>query len=220
MQSPDVPDDHFFAGRMTMDAIWTVRDHDSAKPLFLAVGYRRPHLPFVAPKRYFDRYAPNKSWLASNPIPTPNSPIMAWFNSDGYVGSARKFDLKMPNPPSRQEAIAWNGFEMRSYLGVPHVGPIDESLQLRLIHAYAACVNYVDAQIGRLLDELRDLQRLDDTIIVLWSDHGWHLGEHSAWGKMTDFAPPSIQRASHLADKLGFRFGQVVGFTQVVVEIV
>jgi arylsulfatase A-like enzyme len=187
MQSPNVPDDHFFAGRMTEMAIRTLRDHDEAKPLFLAVGYRRPHLPFVAPSRYFDLYQPDESWLAKNPRPDLGSPVMAWFNSDGYVGSARKFNLIMPNPPTRDDAISWNGFEMRSYLGVPNVGRINQSLQLDLLQAYAACVSYVDAQIGRLLDQLEALHRFDDTVIVLWSDHGWHLGEHSAWGKMTNF---------------------------------
>jgi hypothetical protein len=92
-------------------------------------------LPFVAPHRYFDLYEPDESWLTKNPMPTTTSPIMAWFNSDGYGGSARKLGLEMPNPPSRKEAIAWNGFEMRSYLGVPNVGPIGESLQLELLQA-------------------------------------------------------------------------------------
>jgi len=187
MQGPEVPDDRFFAGRMTNLALATLRDRDKENPLFLAVGYRRPHLPFVAPRRYFDLYTPDASWLAKNPLPTAGSPVMAWFNSDGYGGAARKFDLKMPNPPSREQAIAWNGFEMRSYLGVPAVGPIDAPLQRKLLQAYAACVSYVDAQIGRVLAGLEGADRLDRTVIVLWSDHGWHLGEHSAWGKMTNF---------------------------------
>ena len=62
---------------------------------------------------------------------------MAWFNSDGYVGGAKKAGLTMPNPPNRDEAIAWNGYEMRSYLGVPNHGPLEEELQLKLLQAYA-----------------------------------------------------------------------------------
>ncbi len=93
----------------------------------------------------------------------------------------------MPNPPNRQQAIEWNGYEMRSYLGVPNHGPIDTQLQLHLLHAYAACISYVDAQIGKLLDELQASGQLEKTIVVLLSDHGWHLGEQSAWGKMTNF---------------------------------
>ncbi|MFT4687979.1 MAG: sulfatase [Verrucomicrobiia bacterium] len=186
-QSPDVPDNHLFAGRMTEQVIKTMRSRNDSKPLFLAVGYRRPHLPFIAPKRYFDLYQPDDSWLAPHPTPSKASPIMAWYNSDGYVGGARRVGLTMPNPPTRQEAIDWNGYEMRSYVGVPNHGPITRELQFELLQAYAACVTYVDTQIGKLLDELERSKRDQNTIIVLWSDHGWHLGEHSAWGKMTNF---------------------------------
>ena len=187
LQSPDVADDLLFAGRMTAEVIRTLRSHSSDEPLFLAVGYRRPHLPFVAPKRYFDLYHPDATWLAKNPLPPVNSPVMAWFNSDGYVGGAKKHGLTMPASPNREEGIAWNGYEMRSYVGVPNFGPIPEEKQLQLRQAYAACISYVDAQIGKLLNELKKTDRLDKTTIILWSDHGWHLGEQSAWGKMTNF---------------------------------
>jgi len=187
LQSPDVSDETLFAGRMTTKVISTLQNGFDGKPTFIAVGYRRPHLPFIAPKKYFDLYQPDKSWLAKNPLPNSKSPIMAWFNSDGYVGGAKKVGLTMPNPPNREEAIAWNGYEMRSYLGVPNHGVIEQSLQLDLLQAYAACITYVDTQIGRLLDSLEKSKRLDKTIIILWSDHGWHLGEQSTWGKMTNF---------------------------------
>jgi iduronate 2-sulfatase len=187
MQNPDVPDDHLFAGRVTQQVLDTLRNRDRAQPMFLAVGYRRPHLPFVAPKHYFDLYQPDKTWLARNPLPAADSPVMAWFNSDGYVGTARRVGLTMPSPPNREQAVQWNGYEMRSYLGVPNHGVIDVPLQLQLLQAYAACVSYVDAQVGRLLDELQSTRRLDDTLIVFCSDHGWHLGEQSAWSKMTNF---------------------------------
>lgn len=187
-QGPDVPDEHFFAGRMTTEAIRIMQDHDRTQPLFLAVGYRRPHLPFVAPKRYFDIHQPDGTWLAKNPNPPYASPVMAWFNGAGYAGGAKRYlGLTMPNPPSREQGPNWNGYEMRSYQGAPSSGPISEQKQLELIHAYTACVSYVDAQIGRLLDELKRADRLKHTIIVLWSDHGWQLGEHSAWSKMTNF---------------------------------
>jgi len=93
----------------------------------------------------------------------------------------------MPNPPNAQQAIEWNGYELRSYQGIPNHGPIELSWQLRIKHAYAACVSYVDAQIGLLLDELQRTKRLQNTLIILLSDHGWHLGEQSAWSKMTNF---------------------------------
>ncbi|MDF1744504.1 MAG: sulfatase [Gimesia sp.] len=187
MQGPDVPDNHFFAGRMTDEAIRIIHKQDREKPMFLAVGYRRPHLPFVAPRRYYDLHQPDHSWLAKNPNPPHNSPVMAWFNSDGYVGAARRAKLKMPIPPSLAEGPLWNGYEMRSYLGAPNYGVIDQRLQLNLLHAYAACVSYVDTQIGKLLDGLEKTNRSSNTIIVLCSDHGWHLGEQSAWSKMTNF---------------------------------
>lgn len=188
IQSPDVPDQALFAGRMTDEAIRILQEKpEKDASLFLAVGYRRPHLPFVAPLRYFDLHQPDSSWLANNQTPSSTIPVMAFFNSDGYVGGAKRIGLEMPNPPSRKEAPLWNGYEMRSYIGVPPNGEIDQKTQLDLIHAYAACVSYVDAQIGKLLYELEKSGRLDQAILVLWSDHGWHLGEHSAWGKMTNF---------------------------------
>jgi arylsulfatase A-like enzyme len=112
---------------------------------------------------------------------------MAWFNSDGYGGAARRVGLTMPSQPTREQAIAWNGYELRSYLGVPNQGPIDSKLQLQILQAYAACVSYVDAQVGLLLNELRTSGKLKDTVVIFWSDHGWHLGEQSAWSKMTNF---------------------------------
>jgi len=186
MQSPDVPDDHLFAGRMTKQVL-SILSQETDQPRFLAVGYRRPHLPFIAPKRYFDLYQPDESWLAMNPQPPKSAPVLAWFNSDGYVGTARRVGLQMPNPPNRDQAVHWNGYELRSYLGVPNHGEIEQSLQLKILQAYAASVSYVDAQIGKLLDRLEEVGRLDKTVILLWSDHGWHLGEHSAWSKMTNY---------------------------------
>lgn len=103
IQSLDVPDQHLFAGRMTQDAITAIRNHSSDQPMFVAVGYRRPHLPLVAPRRYIDLYEPDDSWLPHNPEPAEESPVMAWFNSDGYVGSTRRIGLTMPNPPSREQ---------------------------------------------------------------------------------------------------------------------
>ena len=189
IQSPDVPDNHLYAGRMTDKVIaYFNRPTSEYVSRFTAVGYRRPHLPFVAPKRYFDFYQPDESWLGHPRTPSPEAPVMAWFNSDGYVGMSRKQNQQpMPLRPNREAAIAWNGYELRSYLGVPTHGHMDIETEYKLLQAYAACVSYVDAQIGRLLEGLRKSGRAKNTIIVLWSDHGWHLGEHSAWGKMTNY---------------------------------
>ncbi|MDF1753780.1 MAG: sulfatase [Verrucomicrobiales bacterium] len=186
MQSPDVPDEHLFAGRMTRDVMSLIAE-PSEKPRFIAIGYRRPHLPFVAPKTYYDLYQPDATWLTRFPSPPENVFPVAWFNSDGYQGAARKAGLTIPNPPNREQAIAWNGYEMRSYQGVRKNGRLTESDQLTYIHAYAACVSYIDAQIGKVMRALEKSKKKDNTVVVLWSDHGWHLGEHSAWGKMTNY---------------------------------
>lgn len=202
IQAPDVKDDHFFAGRMTAKVINTIKHFENPKPLFLAIGFRRPHLPFVAPKSYFDQYETDDSWLATNQHPAADVPLIAWFNSDGYAGSARKVGLTIPPRPEYEQARDWNGYEMRSYQGVPNMGPISRKMQLNLIHAYAACISYVDAQIGRILRNLKHSPRFKNAVIVFWSDHGWHLGEHSAWGKMTNFEiatrVPLIISAPHL----------------------
>ncbi|MEM8955130.1 MAG: sulfatase [Verrucomicrobiota bacterium] len=185
LQNPDVPDNHFFAGRMTKEALHIYRERD-ARPLFLAIGYRRPHLPFVAPKKYYDLYQPDESWLAKNQDPPANAPSLAWFNSWHRRKSAVRDGAVIPQDPaelSQADWMAWNGYELRSYLGVPPQELLQPALQVELLHAYAACVSYIDAQIGKMLKAID----LDNTIVVLWSDHGWHLGEHSAWAKVTNF---------------------------------
>ena len=187
IQSPEVRDTHLYGGRMTQQVINLLSDQNQQQPLFLAVGYRRPHLPFIAPQRYFDSYRPDSSWLVANQAPPKNAPILSWFNSDGYGGTARRVGLTMPLPPTREQAVLWNGYELRSYVGAPNHGEIDVETRLKLLHAYAACVSYVDAQIGKLLRTLESSGRRDNTIVLLFSDHGWHLGEHSAWGKMTNY---------------------------------
>lgn len=187
MQSPEVADNHLFAGRMADRVIAELPKRTELTPRFLAVGFRRPHLPFVAPRRYYDLYEPTRDWLAMNQQPPVNSPVMAWFNGDGYLGTARRVGLVMPPRPNRSEAVDWNGYELRSYVGAPNHGPIPDDFQLKLLHAYAACVSYVDAQIGRILTTLDESPRFANTVVILCSDHGWHLGEHSAWSKMTNF---------------------------------
>ena len=187
IQSPDVPDDALFAGRMTAQALEVLKTQRE-EPLFLAVGYRRPHLPFVAPKRYFDRYPINPDWLPDARQPAKGAPIMAWFNSDSYVGMLDRFGLDLPYPPQTQaDGLRWAGFELRSYNGIPKDGPVSDDLQLQLRQAYMACISYVDAQVGQLLNVLDAQNRWSNTIVLLWSDHGWHLGEHGAWSKMTNY---------------------------------
>jgi arylsulfatase A-like enzyme len=156
-----VPDNTLFDGAMTDIAVETLRDIATAgAPFFYAVGYLKPHLPFVAPKRYWDLYDPTKLVLASY--------------SEAPVGHPSQF-------------FGGRYHEARTFALVPDDGPIPEDVQRSLLHGYLACVSYMDAQLGRLLDALDQTPAKDNTIIVLWGDHGWHLGDHGRWGKMTHY---------------------------------
>jgi arylsulfatase A-like enzyme len=126
---------------------------------FLAVGFLRPHLPFIAPQRYFDLYPPGNISLAKNPDPPSGAPDYA------LVDSA----------------------ELRAYRDIPQQGPIPEAKARELVRAYYAGVSYVDAQVGRLLDALDRLSLRDNTVVVLWGDHGYHLGDHGLWSERTNF---------------------------------
>ena len=126
---------------------------DSAKPFFLAVGIIRPHLPFGAPAKYMDAYKDT----VLPPIPHPEKPagVTTWHGSGEFM----KYNRWGRNPNS------------------------DADFATDVRRHYAACVTYADALVGRLLERLDRLGLRDDTIIVLWGDHGWHLGEHAIWGK-------------------------------------
>jgi len=114
------------------------------KPFFLAMGFYKPHLPFNAPKKYWDMYPPEKIKPADNPFLPKNVPTYA--------------------------PTSWG--ELRKYHGIPKTGPCSDELTRQLIRGYYACVTYTDAQIGRLLDELDRLKLRENTVIILWGDHG------------------------------------------------
>ena len=141
------------------------------EPFFLAVGFFKPHLPFVAPKKYWDLYDPDRIRLPETYHVPEGAPAQAIHN--------------------------WG--ELRSYADIPAEGPLTDDAARNLIRGYYACVSYTDAQIGRLLDELDRLGLADDTIVVLWGDHGWNLGEHTLWCKHccfeTSMRAPLIVRA-------------------------
>ena len=157
-EDPDVPDNAYPDG-MTADEAIKALNESKDKPFFLAVGFLKPHLPFNAPKKYFDLYKPEEIKLAPNPDRPKDAPDVAFTN--------------------------WG--ELRAYTDIPDVGPMDDKKARELIHAYYAATSYTDAQIGRVMDELDRLGLRDKTIIVLWGDHGWQLGEHSLWCKHTNF---------------------------------
>ena len=129
------------------------------EPFFLAVGFVKPHLPFCAPKKYWDLYDPAKFELAQLRHPPEGAPDFA--------------------------PTDWR--ELRNYAESPQSGPVDEAMQRRLIHGYYAATSYADAQIGKVLAALQANGLDKNTIIVLWGDHGWHLGDHGMWCKHTNY---------------------------------
>ncbi|MBD3393701.1 MAG: sulfatase-like hydrolase/transferase [Chitinivibrionales bacterium] len=159
-EGADVSDDSYGDGCLCTRAISDLNSLAAQdQPFFLAVGFMKPHLPFNCPKRYWDLYDRNSIDLADNPFSPKDCPPAALHQ--------------------------WG--ELRSYHGIPAEGPLDDETARTLIHAYYACVSYVDAQIGRLMTELDQLGIADNTIVVLWGDHGWNLGEHGLWCKHANF---------------------------------
>jgi arylsulfatase A-like enzyme len=129
------------------------------KPFFMAMGYYKPHLPFTAPKKYWDLYPKDSIDLSPNPYHPKDMPAIARSNYE----------------------------ELRSYADVPDQGDLSDELARKLRHGYYACVSFTDAQIGKLLAELKRLELAENTIVILWGDHGWKLGDHNMWCKHTNF---------------------------------
>jgi len=158
----DVPDHTYVDGFSARLAIATMKDHLAKKPdkpLFLGLGFHKPHLHFIAPKRYWDLYDPEDIKLATR-----------------------------TQPPRDGAAVGLHeSFELRVRHGIPKSGPIPDDLSRTLLHGYYACVSYVDAQIGLVLAALEAAGLRDNTVIVVWGDHGWHLGDMGVWGKATNY---------------------------------
>ncbi len=166
----DIDDSEHVDGAMTDQALAAMRElAGKDQPFFLAAGFVRPHLPFVVPRKYWDLYDPAKIVLAPNGYLPSGAPALAF--GDRSMGGL---------------------YELRDYMDYRHVpspfeGSLTEAEQRELKHGYYASVSFVDAQVGRLLDELERLKIADNTIVVLWSDHGWKLGEHNGWCKQTNY---------------------------------
>lgn len=159
-ESPDVDDDAYYDGKTTTKSIQDLRKFkESGDPFFLAVGLVKPHLPFNAPKKYWDLYKESEINLADNPMYPSSAPKIANHN--------------------------WG--ELRYYKDIPKKGPVPDELAKKLIHGYYASTSYIDAQIGRIMDALEELELRDDTVVVLVGDHGWSLGEHGLWAKHSNF---------------------------------
>ncbi len=164
----DVPDNAYNDGVLALSAIERMEKlAKQDQPFFLAVGFKRPHLPFVAPKKYWDLYQRDKMPLAKYQEASVDGPLIAYHNSG----------------------------EIRSYTDIPPLASfsdlkddlLPEEKQKELIHGYYAAVSYIDAMIGKVVNALDSLGLRENTVIVLWGDHGWHLGDHGLWCKHTNF---------------------------------
>jgi iduronate 2-sulfatase len=160
MEAADVPDDGYADGKLAALAVKNLQQlKESGRPFFLAVGFFKPHLPFNAPKKYWDLYSPEIFDSIAQNSPVVDAPEIA-YHSHRELGGYRDM-------PKNERVTA------------------EQSRSLR--HGYYACVSYVDAQVGKLLDALDRLGLSDNTIVVLWGDHGFALGEQQRWCKGTNF---------------------------------
>ena len=158
----DVPDNAYDDGLIAETGIKLLNElAPKDDPFFIAVGFKKPHLPFVAPKKYAELY--KRSQFKPDPLQVA--------------------------PKGAPEYAVQPGWELRngSYSGIPAEAPLSEELQAELIHGYYACVSYIDAQIGKLLDALQATGEAENTIVVFWGDHGFHLGDHGIWCKHTNY---------------------------------
>lgn len=159
-EKAEVPDSVYNDGQIAQKAIRKLENLSRmSQPFFLAVGFLKPHLPFNAPDIYWDMYDSSRFQLPASYFKPESIPERAYHNFG----------------------------ELRNYHGVPKIGPVSAEMALKLIHGYYACVSYVDAQIGILLDQLDALGLAENTIISLIGDHGWNLGEHMLWCKHCNF---------------------------------
>lgn len=162
-ESPEVSDEAYADGRVaseTMRRLQAAKQRD--EPFFIAAGFARPHLPFSAPQRYWDLHNPDDFQLPANP------------------------DLPTGSPKVAQK----RGGEIRNYFPVPDKNDpakISDTLARKLMHGYYASTSYVDAQIGKVIAELDRLELSQNTIVVLWGDHGFHLGDLGIWTKHTNY---------------------------------
>ena len=157
----DVPDETYTDGVIANEAIERLRElaQQPEQPFFFAVGFTKPHLPFVAPGRYFEKYPASDVRLPENYFPPKNAPSGAVHNSG----------------------------ELRAYSDIPRTGLLSEDKARELIRGYRAATSYTDANLGRVLEAFDELGLAENTIIVLWGDHGWNLGEHTLWCKHSCF---------------------------------
>ncbi len=188
-EAPEVSDGTLYDGQVAELAIAALRRHkqrqhatsaEGAPPFFLAVGFLKPHLPFIAPRKYWDLYDPEKLELAANPGPPHDAPAPALATILDELRDTYPLDVQVPAPNSKESGP-------QAPYELPKSGPLTREQAIQLRRGYYACISYVDAQVGRIVAELERLDLAQDTIIVLVGDHGFSLGEHGLWGKLTNF---------------------------------
>jgi arylsulfatase A-like enzyme len=175
VENADVPDYAYIDGANTLQAIDILGQlKQKDQPFFFAVGIAKPHLPFVAPKKYWDLYQREDMPLAAFQEKSKNAVDMAYHNAGEMRGYT---DI----PPL-------TSFTDQKPYGITL--PVDK--QKELIHGYYAAISYMDAQVGKLLNTLDSLGLTKSTIVVLWGDHGWHLWDHNLWCKHTNFEQATL----------------------------
>lgn len=147
-------DDAMYKDGAVADQVVQALGRRGKKPFFMCVGFAKPHLPFAAPKKYWDLYQRDQFEVPARGLPdqTPQLAVTNWG-------------------------------ELRAYSDIPQKGPLTDEKTRELMHGYAACVSFSDAQVGKVMAELDRLGLRDDTIVVLWGDHGYKIGEYGLWCK-------------------------------------
>jgi len=151
----DTQDEAYTDGSNAKLAVDFIKSYNSNAPYFLAVGFSKPHLPFVAPKKYWDLYNRENITLPEYDVP----------------------------PENRSEYMLSPFKEIETYI---NKSVIDENKIKELRHGYYACISYIDAQLNKIIEALEERGELENTIIILWGDHGFKLGDYGEWAKATN----------------------------------
>lgn len=169
MEIGEEADDAYIDGSLATEAIAQLaRLKSGGEPFLLAVGFHKPHMPYAAPKRFWDLYDPETLPLSPRPEFPEGAPALAWSHNPNFHGYSYGELPPLPNGDLRTEVMP-------------------EKTARAIRHAYFACVSFVDSQIGRVLDALKREGLDQSTIVIFWADHGYHLGDLQQWGKQTNF---------------------------------
>lgn len=159
-EAADVADNEYTDGKIAdLGVKWLHRFKQNGKPFFLALGFKKPHLPFSSPGRYWEMYNREQFMLGIDSLKPVGAPQVAFHH--------------------------WE--ELRGYKDIPDEGSLSWEKADSLRWGYYACISFVDAQVGKVIKTLKELGLDKNTVIVLWGDHGYHLGEQDLWCKSTNF---------------------------------